>query len=256
VAHGGTGSTRPRFRGEWQPGQHFTDEIVTRNGDLYVCHATTSVSGGTAPENNRGSWTFLGRMERARELLGYDSPDNLGMGPSRLRYRDAETVGLPGWRYYLMFQHGGNRPWVGQMALPMNQADGERIRYRHMPDGNSMADWREIAWMSDVNARAPVDSPVFAGTPRIGDNPVAAISISANTFLTNLPVGSHVTVFFMHASDVNNSMTVRIRPTAPQAYTVNSPGHALSGTWRSCGICGAGSFDGQQGFFMLSRRVA
>ena len=58
------------------------------------------------------------------------------------------------WVHYLTMSHTSSHPWAAQLALPM-QMDG-RICFRRtgaaMPYGN----WRQLAWLEDVNATLPL----------------------------------------------------------------------------------------------------
>jgi len=97
------------------------------------------------------------------------------------------------------------------------------------------------------DSKAPLASPTFSGTPKIGTNPVAVAASNSGQNDTNLPVGSYV---LCGHNTVNRNVAVTPRLSNGVNFYDHEygSGTALSGTWRQCGCTAAGN--------MLLRRVA
>ena len=142
-------------------------------------------------------------------------------------------------------------------VLPIqNNANGFlQIYYSHGSHGQlwlrQRIDGYFSAWTGITDtAKAPLASPVFSGTPKIGDNPVAVAANASARDELNLPIGAYI-ICQTGGAQRNAAVAPRINVLEEGRYTISNiagSGSTLSGTWRSCGDCTSN--------FVLLRRVA
>ena len=101
-----------------------------------------------------------------------------------------------------------------------------------------------------VDGKANLNSPVFSGTPKIGDNPVAVVANTSNANDTNLPIGSYICVSNCHVPR-NSTIVPRLHGNFDYEYETSGWGAALTGTWRTCGRSDSSNYR-----LTLCRRVA
>ena len=128
------------------------------------------------------------------------------------------TAGSP-----LGLSFSGSSPVMNGTASPGNGAQAARWNHAHPVD----------------TTRAPIASPVFTGTPKIGSHPVAVASYITNQNETSLPVGSYVIALIMSTQvPRNSSFTLGFNINENFYSSTNSGGtgyYDIDGTWLNSG---------------------
>jgi hypothetical protein len=86
-----------------------------------------------------------------------------------------------------------------------------------------------------IYGTAPIASPVFTGTPKVGQHPVAVVSIMDSASSEALPVGSIILCWHGASVSPNTSLTPRFASGGSEYTTSTTNTTALGGTWRVSG---------------------